>query len=177
MTFLTIITRHLPSRDVFLAANRASLAAQTDRDFDQQVLVDHEYHGVAWANYTMRQYAGAPVGEFVLMLDDDDILADAGTVAALHAVAPAADLIVARVDHGPGPGVLPKVWGQLPPRDHIGGSSVVCRREVWQQAAAHWGYSYAGDYDFIQAAFGVAQRIVWLDRIIVRVQRISRGRP
>lgn len=177
MTFLSIVTRHLLSRAALLAANQASLAAQTDRDFAQQVLVDTHYRGVAWANYAMRQYANAPVGEFVLMLDDDDLLADAETVAALHAAAPGADLIIARVHHGPAIGVLPDVWDRLPERGHIGGSSVVCRRDVWQQAAPHWGYKYAGDYDFVCAAFEAAQQPVWLDRVIVKVQRISRGQP
>lgn len=49
MSFLTVITRTY-KRPGLLARNQASLAAQTDPDFEQILLVDDAGRGVAWAN-------------------------------------------------------------------------------------------------------------------------------
>jgi hypothetical protein len=175
--FLTVITRHMPARAQLLANNVASLRAQTDQGYEQCVIVDREGRGAAWANANLRNYADAPHGQYVLVLDDDDLLDRHTAIAEVRQAALSKPgVIMTRMDHGP-LGVLPDAagWGKEPVRGRIGISAAICRRDVWQEAALRFENCYDGDFPFVLAAYRSGRGVVWLDRVLTRVQRISRG--
>jgi hypothetical protein len=70
--FLEVLTRCY-RRPGLLAANQASLRAQTCADWTQTLLVDEEGRGIAWSYVNMAGYAPHLVGEYVWILDDDDL--------------------------------------------------------------------------------------------------------
>lgn len=178
MPFLTVITRTF-RRPSLLTNNQRSLADQTDPDYEQIIIRDEVGRGVAWANAHMRT-VGPIRGEYVMALDDDDILVDPCLIADLKRMIsvnrPA--VIITRMDHGPR-GILPPPdgWGHPPPRGQIGCSAPIVRVDVWQACAPAYGESYDGDYDFIAALFAQAQPIVWHNKIVSAVQQIGLGRP
>lgn len=178
MSFLTVITRTY-KRPHLLARNQASLAAQTDPDFEQILLVDDAGRGVAWANAQLRDVADRITGEYVLVLDDDDRVATPELIADLKVVAwDRPGVIMTRMDHGPR-GILPEpeYVGQLPPRAHVGCSAPIVRADVWRQCAFAWGAAYDGDYDFLTALFTAGATIAWYPVIATAVQQIGLGQP
>ena len=179
MPFLEILTRTY-KRPMMLAANQASLAAQTSGDWVQTLLVDEVGRGCGWANVRLGQQAPQLVGEYVWVLDDDDVCVDDSLVEQLALIAQVAapDVIVMRMDHG-ALGVLPDGahWRKRPVRGRIGVSACVIRRALFQQCAGAWKEVYDGDFDFIAAVFDAKPIVFWYDCIASRVQRVSRGAP
>jgi hypothetical protein len=165
-----------------LADNQASLAAQTDPDYEHVLLPDPEAHGVAWANKRMRNVGALIHGEYAMVLDDDDLLTDPGLIADLKDITKGMrpDVIVTRMDHGPR-GILPGAedWGGIPVRGCIGCSAVIVRADAWRSHAAYYGEAYDGDYDFIHALLshkpGDRLRVYWHDRVVSAVGCISYG--
>lgn len=175
--FLEVVTRCY-KRPAMLAANVASLQAQTCDRWKQTLLVDDVGRGVAWANGNLAGFV--PTGHYVWLLDDDDLCIRETLVAELFEIVPwfNPDVIMLRMDHGE-LGVLPDdgIWGQGPALGRIGNAAYVVRREIWLNHAAAWERAtYDGDFYFIEAIFRDAPRVYWHDVIASRVQRISRGR-
>lgn len=135
--------------------------------------------GIGASYQRMAHYA--PVGAWVWILDDDDECIHNGLVADVRRIAaeqPEAQVIMVRMDHGPALGVLPdaEVWGRRPVHGHLGVSSYIVRRDVWQRHAhAFAGGRYQSDYDFIAEVFASGAKVVWHDVVASRVQRISYG--
>jgi len=100
MPFLTIITRHKAERAELFEVCKASIEAQTDRDWQHLVIEDEVGRGVPWANKQFEAHAGEVEGDYVFILDDDDKLVEPRFVALMRNVAwsePA--LIVVKMDH------------------------------------------------------------------------------
>lgn len=163
-----------------LANNIASLRAQTNQNFEQVCLLDEVGYGIGESYRRMAALGDRIKGNFVFILDDDDMLIRPTFVADLQdiAVAENPDVIMLRMDHGP-LGILPnKHWGKRPHQGDIGCSAYVVRREIWQ-AHAHAMQSghYASDFDFISSIFDADLNIYWFDVVASRVQKISHGAP
>ena len=179
MAFLEVVTRAY-RRPAGLARNRASLAAQSDADYVQTVLVDEIGIGVEAANARLADVE--PVGAYVWVLDDDDFCTDERLIERLKGIAdgmreaPAA--FVVRMDHGD-LGILPDVgrwWGLVPPEGGIGASALVVRCDVWRQYREWWRTGrYASDYDFIAAVLRGEDHVVWLDVVASAISRRSIG--
>lgn len=173
-----------------LAVNVASLRAQTDGDWLQTFLVDDVGRGINWSHENMAVNAPNLTGEYIWILDDDDmcicrtLVADLKRIAAEHDP----DVIMLRMDHGTR--VLPDdaTWGDAPVCGRIGCSAYVVRREVWQ---AHAGAMvpgwYGSDFSLINSIFGnnpalglapwIQQpRVYWHDCIASRIQVQSFGK-
>jgi hypothetical protein len=161
--------------------NQASLEAQTDGDWDQVLLVDEVGRGVPWANQNLIENRERATGEYVWVLDDDDEATDTTLVATLKEVAKEhnPDLVMVRIDHGAEIGIQPddEYWLNRPVYSHCGGSSIIARNGLWQEAIKHFGNHNAGDISYAQAAFDMAQNSYWLNRVAARVQKVSWGRP
>lgn len=176
--FLEVVTRTFGGRPTLLAANSASLQAQTSSAWTQTFVYDYARRGCPAANRSMAFFA--PKGRYVWLLDDDDICIRPTLVAELQEIAQlnAPDVIFMRMDHGP-LGVLPGglQWGNRRlHHGHIGVSAFVVSRDTWMQYREHWAEVYAGDYEFIKAvAAERTVRVYWHDVIASSVQRISRG--
>lgn len=176
---LEVVTRCY-KRPEMLKANQASLQAQVCPNWFQTLLVDEVGMGVPASNAQMSKFA--PSGDYVWILDDDDVCIDRWLtteierVAAQHTWPPA---IMLRMDHGP-LGVLPDDdhWAGEPVQNYIGCSAIVTRRDVWNRHRFAWGSRYAADFDFIYSVWSEwGDDIVWLDRVASKVQRISHGAP
>ncbi len=176
--FLEIITRtcHRPR---LLARNQASLATQSDPDFLQALIIDDVGRGVNWANANLAEQAGKLWGEYIWILDDDDLCTRQSLVRELKAISRQhqPDVIMMRMDHGER-GILPddSVWGKPPQHGRIGVSAYVVRREIWQQHASAWRSGvYHSDFDFIAAIFAAKPSVYWHNVIASQVQQIGRG--
>lgn len=176
MIFLTVVTRCY-KRPEMLANNKKSLANQTSQDYKQVFLVDRIGRGVGAANRALKT---APiVGEYVLVLDDDDMLIHDRAIELLkQAAADSPALVIFKADHDY-MGILPDdlVWERRPLRGHIGSCSFITRRDVWERHIHRYGIDEAGDYAFLHSVWMDRPRVVWLDEVFAGVQRISKGRP
>lgn len=178
MAFLEVITRSFGKRPKMFAAHLTSLAAQTDQDFIHTVLMDKEARGIGFATEQMAAYAPNLVGDYQLVLDDDDMLILPTFVAGLKQIAAlnAPDVIFVRMDHGHGR-ILPSArWGKSPRVSEIGVSAYVVRRAVWQaHASAMIPGKYTSDYEFIHSIWNARPITYWWDVVASACQRQSLG--
>lgn len=178
MPFLEVLTR-VYKRPKMLAHNVASLEAQSDQDFTQTFLVDDEGRGIGWSYVNMAAYAPNLVGDYIWILDDDDMAVSQTFVADLKSIVEAhnPDVIMVKMDHGKR-GILPSVcWQRKPEIGGIGCSAFVVKRHIWQRHSKFLGNNYAGDFDFIHSIFSWDYRFYWFDCIASKVQKISLGVP
>ena len=164
---------------MMLAVCQTSLAAQSDQDYRQTLLDDALGRGIGWSYQNLAAYAPHLVGEWIFILDDDDMVISQTFVADLKAIAEEhhPDVIMVKMDQGTR-GILPAgCWQKRPVMGGIGCSAFVVRRRVWQKHAGHLSAHYAGDFDFIKSIFMQDYEIYWFDCIASAVQRISYGAP
>lgn len=182
MPFLEIVTRHLATRPNMLAANQASIEAQTDADWVQTLLIDEVGRGVPWANVNLGRYAPRLEGKYIWVLDDDDVCMCDKLVADVKAIVREhdPDVVMMRADHDR-LGILPSArnWKRYPVKTGIGMSNFIVRRAVWQRhAPAAFTAELCADYRLISAIFDAGHSIHWWDRVVMRCQRQnSLGRP
>ena len=149
--FLTIITRCC-KRPAGLARAIESVQTQTDKDFEQVFIVDEVGKGLTWANRQFHEQRMRAEGEYVFVLDDDDVLATPDFVTRLKECAAQWDMpdviLLRHQQLAPTKALLPPphVWslnwetGERPTR---WAGSVYCfaiRRELWLANA--WRFSY-----------------------------------
>ena len=174
--FLSVVTRCY-KRPEMLAANVASLEEQTDQDYEQLFIVDEVGRGVGWANQAL---AGAePAGDYVMVLDDDDMLTNYRAIELLKlATADQPEIVIFKADHAR-LGILPRptVWGKRPIRGSIGSCDFISRRDVWDKHITAFGTMACGDYNYLRSVWQDGPEVIWLDELLASVQRISRGVP
>lgn len=161
--FLEVLTRTIPQRAALLARCQESLAMLRDADWTQRVIVDAACRGVPWAN---RNYATVEaVGEWVWLLDDDDLCSNADLVGLLRQFVRSEDpeAVLMRSYHGRW-GLLPPMalWGQRPILGKVGPSCLAVRGDVWNRYRDAWPEAYAGDFWFINALWNGRVRFGWL---------------
>ena len=178
--FLEIVTRHLTTRPTLLAQNQASLSQLQDNDWRQTLLIDTEGQGVPWANANLGVYAPQFAGDYIWILDDDDLCIYPPLVGDIKAIATKhdPDIIFVRMDHG-ADGILPddENWGHAPGYGGIGTSAFIVRRSVWQAHAYAWIAVRESDYTFISHVWDAGPRVYWHDVIASRIQQRGEGRP
>lgn len=179
MAFLEILTRCY-KRPKMLHHNRASLVAQTCGDWTQTLLVDEVGHGVPAAQERLAHYAPQLTGEYIWILDDDDMCTRRTLVDELRTIAKThqPDVIMLRMNHLER-GILPDddAWQKPPQCSRIGCSAYVVRRDVWRRFAnAFLPGEYASDFKFIAAIFAARPNVFWHDVIASQCQRVSLGR-
>lgn len=162
-----------------LMANIRSLMAQSISDWEQAFLVDSVGLGIGASYKRMAHFE--PIGAWIWILDDDDVCVHDALVADLRHIVdanPAVQVVMVRMDHGDELGILPDeaVWQKEPIMGHLGVSSYIVRRDVWQRhKAAFTSGTYASDFDFIADVWREQPVVVWHDVVASRVQRISHG--
>lgn len=180
MPFLEVITRYY-KRPNLLAANVRSLAEQTDRDYTQVILSDPDGRGIEWSYRNMAAYADKLTGDYIWILDDDDMCIRPSLIEDLKAIVSqhGPDVIMLRMDHKQW-GVKPSFsWQQPPQLGDIGCSAYVVKRHIWQHHSRLWleHGRYQSDYDFISSVFDGGYNVAWYDVVASRVQAISKGQP
>ena len=177
MTFLSVVTRHLVGREALLERNQTSLRAQTDPDYQHVVIPDEIGRGVEWANAQLaaRRWDHL-MGEYVMVLDDDNEVTNGGFIAALKAAAHGAGMLIWRVDI-PGLGIIPPddCWKRTPQRARIDANCAAVRRDIWLESVKAFYSAYDADYDYLAACYKAAGKVVWLDHVYTRAVRRSLG--
>lgn len=177
MAFLEVVTRCY-KRPAMLRHNRASLARQTCGDWSQTMLVDEVGRGVAWAYEQLATFT--PTGDYVWILDDDDLCLDDDLVKDLKTIVHWVpfDVVMLKMDHGGW--ILPDkfTWERAPQLAHIGVSAFVVSRATWLAHRHVFAPGrYESDFDFISAVFAANPGVFWHDTIASQVQRVSKGAP
>ena len=177
--FLEILTRCMPGRENMRQRNRLSLIEQTDDDWSQTILFDDDCAGIPAAQVRLADYADKLVGDYIWILDDDDLCTRPSLVAELKQITADHDydVIIVKMDHGPR-GILPynSAWGREPRIGEIGSSGYIVSRQLWQDHAdAFRGAHYCSDFDFIASVWNHAPSVYWHDVIASQVQMIGRG--
>jgi len=175
VAFLQVITRTFGRRPTLLARNQASLAALEDADWEQTLVVDEVGRGVAWANANLGTVPAT--GDYVWVLDDDDVCVAPGLLAHLKAHS-GASVIVCRATHVQF-GVLPhdKHWERAPVLGDCGWSNLFVRGDVWEAhrgALAQCGV-YEGDHRFATRLWAAALPWAWCDIVAAHYPRVSAG--
>ena len=176
MPFLSVVTRCY-KRPNMLHRNVQSLKEQIDQDYEQIFIEDKFGRGVGWANRALS--TAKPDGDYVMVLDDDDMLVNRWAITILKgAVHNKPDLVMFKADHN-GLGILPDdlVWKRKPLRGHIGSIDFITRRDVWERYIHRFGVDECGDYAFLHAIWFDQPQVEWCDELLASVQRISRGAP
>lgn len=174
--FLTIYTPTY-RRPRFLAACKESVAAQSDRDYQHLVIEDRVGVGVEGMFLAVRDNVGLIEGQYVYMLQDDDVLVDRDFVRELkrfvweHNDPPV--VIVRNKKHG----LQPRRWRQAPQLGSIDLGSYVVRADVFCRHADQFGARYEGDYDFIRFLWDRRYTFAWWDRLVAEAQQVGMGRP
>lgn len=178
--FLEILTRHYVRRPNLVRRNQDSLARQTCDDWQQTLLIDDVGRGVAWANRNLAAYASRLEGEYIWILDDDDVCACNTLVEdAMRIVAERdPDVIIVRgewMDRG----LVPddEHWGRPPMFGKVGMSNFVIRRHVWQEHAKALAVDVGADYHFIRDVFAGDHNIYWHDVVMFCVPTPKFGAP
>ena len=168
--FFSFVTRCY-KRPAQLLRCLESIQQQTDPDYENVIIVDPVGVGVAAANGFFFQHRRRVHGQYIYLIDDDDVVVEPTLVATVKEIAAEhdwPDMIMFRVQHANG--ILPdaRVWGKKPIGGAIGGSAYVVRADVWQRHIIRFGERgiYAGDFDFIQTLFERGYRAFWCDAII-----------
>lgn len=174
--FLEVVTRTFGQRPTMLARCRASLETLTDPDWKQRIVMDKQGRGVAWANRNLSTITAH--GEWIWLLDDDDLCAYADLIVDLKELVASKqpDLIIARVWHDKY-GLLPPYedWGKRPIMGRYGGECAFYRREIWNKYRHGWTQTYAGDFWFINDLWDAGLKIAWLPVIVARQPQESNG--
>jgi hypothetical protein len=178
MPYLSIVTRHYTKRPGLYAHMLESIQAQTCRDFEHVVIVDEIGIGVPAANKQLAERDWSDLtGEYVYMLDDDATLARSAAIADLQHFTNAnnnPEMVILRADLLY-LGVLPYPWNYQPIHSHIDLGCVALRRDLFLKSIASFGDRYAGDFDYIDAAYKQAGTVAWYDCLFMRAQKISHG--
>lgn len=175
---LSIITRCY-RRPIGLRRNQLSVKLQTCQDYEQILLVDEIGLGINAADARMAAEIPARIrGDYVYVLDDDNILIDNGFIARIADIAAwlVPDIIMVKSDNG-ALGVLPssKVWKGQPILGQVDAMNYVVKADVWKRHAAAWAThpKDAGDAMFIVELFRHGYGVHWQNTIVAMTGPIA----
>lgn len=178
--FLSIVTRNHPDRQSLLERCVESVNNLRDKDFQHIVIKDTLGSGIPHANslfYANKHYV---TGEYVFVLDDDDILITNDLVDDMKLVAREQgypDIIFIMMDLYSNLIPTPHVWSKdkmIP--GHIGSSCVVVRNYLWQRNIANFKTTETpGDFNFIKSIFSNSHSVYWYGKTYSRSFYLNRG--
>ena len=181
MPFLSILTRTYQRPEALKQCKR-SVAMQADQDLEHLILRDTVGVGVVEAYRLLLNVQ--PRGEYVMILDDDDLLTSPWFVSDLKAASRAydPDVIVFKMQSEE-LGVLPDafVWQQKPIHGRIGGSNVAVKLHVWDECIwaiatdGEGGDPETGEYEY--KSFTKAMLKKYLKRFNRRVEIYFEDHP
>jgi hypothetical protein len=152
---VTIITRHHTDRPNLLKRCVASVQSQTNKDFQHLVIFDEEHKGIPHANLLFSHNLHLITGEYVFVLDDDDVFISTSFVSDLHLIINVLNPDVILVRTSIGSIIYPKhiVYqsNDFPPGS-IGSSCIVVRTSIFKQHIGEFKTTETpGDYNFIKS--------------------------
>lgn len=178
MPFLTIVTRTC-NRPKALKRNRASVARQSDKDYEHIFLVDQTRHGKLWANQQFYLHRHRVTGDYVFLLDDDDYLVYIDFIKSIRQIVRTHTPHVIMVKMQTHAHIFPKpdVWKKHIIMGSIGTSCFCVSNPVYQRHIKAFGRTSCGDYHFIKEVFNHNYKIYWFDKVVAYVDAIHRQNP
>jgi glycosyltransferase involved in cell wall biosynthesis len=158
----------------------ASVEMQKDRDFEHIVLKDNVGIGVAKANQLFFQNKDRVNGDYVFMLDDDDIFITDDFVSDMKYIAmntnyPGIIFIRMQINED----IVPteKIWNtNRLLKCHIGTSCFIMRSDLWKENIQHFAsIPTTGDFHFINTVFSKNPKVFWQNKLYSKTLRVSRG--
>ena len=162
-----------------LARNRESLFAQTDTDFEHIMLIDEIGMGIPQTHFWIVEEKKRPKGQYILILDDDELIDDQEFIANMKRIAKKhdPDIIMFRNDRMGF--VIPTNdrWGRRPECGYVGMACFAVKAEPWRlHIEAINKLHNAGDFTFLDALFEAGHSAYWHDKIVTKAQQIGGGR-
>ncbi len=178
--FLSIVTRCF-RRPNLLARNVASVLNQTDQDLEHIFIVDEIGIGKEGANKSLALNKHLVNGQFVLILDDDDILVYDDYVHILKTLVRQydPDVVITKMRWLSYGVVKPerRWWQRTPVDGHIGSPCFAVRREVWLKHIHTFGTPRGGDFYFIRTLWDEGYKFHWWNQVTVKILQIGDGVP
>jgi GT2 family glycosyltransferase len=162
-----------------LQINKASLCMQSCQDFEQLLMIDGQGGGWKHAAEMLADLAQDAAGDYVLILDDDDILLNADGVRLMKEAAQSQPAAVIFKGWHADLGILPNdnTWMRRPRLAQIGSFDFITRREVFCElvdTAVTNGYN--NDFGIIDGVFERCLPVTWLNVLMCAAMRRSRGK-
>lgn len=176
--FISIVTRNFYKRAEMFGNCCASVEMQKDQDFDHVIIKDMVGVGSAKANLLFCANKDRVRGQYVFMLDDDDIFISDEFVGDMKRIVMehSPEMIFVRMLINDELYPTPMVWEK--PRlyqNHIGTSNVVLRNDLWQKYIGLFTDLQVGDFVFINSVFLSRPKIFWQDKLYSKTTRVSHG--
>ena len=177
MTFLSILTRHMPQRAEMLQINKASLCMQSCQDFEQLLMIDGQGGGWKHAAEMLTDMVQDATGDYVLILDDDDILLNADGIKLMKEATITAPAAVIFKGYHADLGILPNdnTWMRRPRLAQIGSFDFITRRDVFVELV-DTADGYNNDFGIIDGVFERCLPVTWLNVLMCAVMRRSKGK-
>lgn len=177
--FMSIVTRKHPNRPVMFQQNLDSVNIQTDQDFEHIILRDDVGIGSAKANMMFYWNRDQVSGDYVFMLDDDDVLTEPTFVEDMKKIVASGDYDVIMIRMILNGELYPTstVWKKQPVKNHIGTSNFIIKNSIWKDHIRNFLPMQTGDYNFIKTVFESKPSVIWVDKIYSKTLRVSCGLP
>ena len=177
--FLSIVTRRHPNRSIMFKKNRASVLMQEDNDYEHVIIQDDVGVGSYEANRLFVQNKDKINGNYVFMLDDDDVLVGSKLITDLKEVVEnhSPDLMFIKMLAGDQEIPSSEVWmkNELKP-GHVGTSCVVVKNKLWKDTIDRFTAKQTGDFDFIKEVLSKAKKVVWVNKLYSKTMSVSWGK-
>jgi len=180
MPLITIVTRHIRQRVDGFERLVKSLLAQTSQDY-QHLVIYNEPLGLLDANQSLERHKDEVIGDYVLIVDDDDYISHPGFIARLpEQLEGNPDMVAVRMDFmgKPFPNETQWRWlkqGKSPEHGQISSSNFVIRRGIWWLFISTFGVPDSGDYHFLSHIYNhLGLTIRFWDETIVTVDHIGK---
>ena len=176
--FISIVTRNFYKRTEMFGNCCASVSMQKDQDFDHVIIKDMVGIGSAKANLLFHANRDRVKGQYVFMLDDDDIFISDEFVGDMKRIVEehSPEMIFVRMLINEELYPTSVVWEK--PRlhqNHIGTSNVVLRNDLWQRYISMFSDIQVGDFVFINSVFLSRPKMFWQNKLYSKTTRVSRG--
>jgi hypothetical protein len=172
--FLSIITRCMEGkRPKGITANKQSIDSQLHKNFEQVFINDPVGYGMLEANKSFSYVTDIAKGQYIHLLDDDDIYTNdlftkrMENVARLHNN-PEIILFKMKIWTGDGDNIYPKpdCWGDIPKIARIGGSCFIVRKDVYDKHIHQFGIRRCGDFNFLKSVWTDNPKAIWHDEMM-----------
>jgi hypothetical protein len=182
MSLISIVTRHIPSRGEGFERLVKSLLAQTSQDY-QHLVIYNKPLGLLDANQSLARHADEVTGDYVLIVDDDDYVANPNLVMVMQSAVvneSKADLIMVRLQFMGKLFPNDEEWERLqqgnpPTHGKISSSNYIIKREIYQQYIHAFGVPDSGDFHFMSAVYKhPGLRMICWDETVVAVDHIGK---
>ena len=176
---LTILTRTFFGRPAGLVRCISSISASSGAEVVQHILVAEESPSSCGQSLVNLRYAIPRIrGEYVMLLDDDDFVADGSFFLRLSEHVHAnhkPPVVIVKMDMGDDR-VLPEQFGGEPVCGHIACSCYIVRKDIFVKYIESFRNSYDGDFWFIKDVWDGGEQFTYLPIVATRVGEVSHGK-